>query len=199
MLVGALGALGFAGFHGLTRLDVAAAMMQTRPGTAPGTTPGPAMVRADKAGAEKAPEKVKIWFFTVPVVPNTELRWGKKKLGIINPTKGPKKPFFIERPKDSGPMDVVARAEGFIPLNTRVFTYSDNKVWLKLTPEADKSKLLGYKVEIRDGGADGGVSDGGVAMPGPGVAQPLQPALGPAAPPGAPPPAGTPPVQAPAQ
>jgi hypothetical protein len=178
ILLGALGGLGFAGFHGLTRLDVAAAMVQT---------PAPAVARAEKE-KDKPPEKVKIWFFTVPVVPNTELRWGKKKLGIINPTKGPKKPFFIERPKDSGPMDVVARAEGFIPLNTRVFTYADNKVWLKMTPETDKSKILGYKLEIRDGGADGGVADAGVAMPGPGGPQPLQPAPGAAPPPGGPPP-----------
>ncbi len=148
------------------------------------------------------PEKVKIYFFTVPQVP-TELRWGKKKLGIINPQKGPKKPFFIERLKDSGPLDVVARSDGFLPLNTRVYTYADGKIWLKLTPEEEKHKVLGYKQALPDGGPDGGVADGGVLMPGPGAPMPLQPApnapgpmLGPPPPPG--PPAAAPPQPPPA-
>jgi hypothetical protein len=194
LLGGALGGFGFAGFMGLRHLDVAAAAMQTQ---APAVAR--AAVPAAVAPASKPPEKqekVKIWFFTVPAVP-AELRWGKKKLGIVNPPKGPKKPFFIERPKDSGPMDVIVRAEGFIPLNTRVFTYNDNKVWLKLTPEAEKNKVLGYRIEIRDGGTEGG-ADGGVAMPGPGQPQPLQPVPGaPPLPPGTPPPVTAPAAAAP--
>jgi hypothetical protein len=150
----ALVGLGFGGFAALEHLDVAMAAMAGqvpgRPATADGGAPAP------------LPAKVKIYFFTNPVV-KTELRWGKRKLGIINPPVPPrlKKPFFIERPRDSGPMDVLAKSEGFLPLNTRVYTYGDNKVWLKLTAEADKAKVLGYKQEIPpDAGADGGADAG---------------------------------------
>ena len=185
--LGALGGIGFGGFLALERLDVAAAPMaasltQLKPD--PGTpSPGGAPVTPPKA------DKVKITFTTQPVV-KTDLRWGKKKLGIINPTKNPgKKPFFIERPKDSGPMDVAAHAEGFLTLNTRVYTFADNKVLLKLTPESEKHTVLGYKLEIPpDGGVDGGVADGGV----PGGA-PAAGVVGPALPPGM-----SPPVPAPA-
>jgi hypothetical protein len=165
LLGAALVGLGLAGFAAVDQLDlaIATAVAQTpaRPATPDGGAPPP------------LPAKVKIYFFTVPVV-KTELRWGKRKLGIINPTVAPKnkKPFFIERPRDSGPMDVLAKADGFLPLNTRVYTYADNKVWLKLTAEADKHKVLGYKLAIPDAGADGAVAsaggDAGVPLPPPG-------------------------------
>jgi hypothetical protein len=123
----------------------------------------------------------------VPPGIKTELRWGKRKLGVLNANPRNKKAFFIERPKDSGPMDLVARAQGFLPLNTRVYTYNDNRVLLRLTAETDKHTILGYKQEIPDAGADGGApaggADGGVMMPppavGPQLPAPLQPAPAP--------------------
>jgi hypothetical protein len=176
--------LGAGGFALLDHLDTAIAWaapavpgQPAQPGQAGPVAPGtPAPL----------PAKVKIYFFTIPPTVKTELRWGKKKLGIINPPVAPKyrKPFFIERPRDSGPMDVLAKAEGFLPLNTRVYTYGDNKVWLKLIAEADKNKVLGYKQEIPDGGADGarpmpplpGSADGGVPLPGVPAGPPAPPA-----------------------
>jgi hypothetical protein len=166
--------VGFGGFAALEHLEQAVALAAPPPAQPTGTPDGGA--------PPPLPAKVKIYFFTVPVV-KTELRWGKKKLGIINPPVAPKyrKPFFIERPRDSGPMDLLAKADGFLPLNTRVYTYNDNKVWLKLTAEADKNKVLGYKQEIPDAGADGGVP----GQPGQGDAGvPMGPVIGPAVPPG---------------
>jgi hypothetical protein len=187
ILAVALGGVGLGGFAALEHLDEAMAAPATVGAVLPdGGVPIPPPL----------PAKVKIYFFTVPDKIKTELRWGKRKLGIINPAVPPKlrKPFFIERPRDSGPMDVLAKAEGFLPLNTRVYTYADNKIWLKLTAEADKAKVLGYKQEIPDGGVDGGqvvpmmgYADGGVPMPAP-VGPMLPPApMGPTLPPGPPP------------
>jgi hypothetical protein len=188
ILAVALGGVGLGGFAALEHLDQAMAAAPATVGPA-GPTPDGGV-----ATPPPLPAKVKIYFFTVPDKIKTELRWGKRKLGIINPAVPPKlrKPFFIERPRDSGPMDVLAKAEGFLPLNTRVYTYADNKIWLKLTAEADKAKVLGYKQEIPDGGVDGGQvvpmmgpghADGGVPMPAP-VGPMLPPApMGPALPP----------------
>jgi hypothetical protein len=187
LVVAGLGVLGFFAFVALDR-DHAVAMQ----------TAAVAIPDGGAAAVPPKPEKVKIWFFTQPVA-KTELRWGKRKLGVVNPNaNNPRKktpPFFIERPRDSGPMDIVARADGFLPLNTRVYTYNDNKVWLKLVPETEIHTILGYKQAIPDGGADGG-ADGGVLMPagplvGPagGVPSPLSPAQTP------PPPSGIGPVQ----
>ncbi|HEY0715441.1 MAG TPA: hypothetical protein VGF45_22355, partial [Polyangia bacterium] len=179
VVAGGIAGLGFAGFLGLSWLHKAVAHGQAPP-----------VASATVAAPPARPEKVKITFATVPPGTKTELRWGKRKLGVLNANPKNKKPFFIERPKDSGPLDLVARAEGFLPLNTRVYTYTDNKVLLRLTPETEKHTILGYKVEIPDAGADGGGpspagADAGVLMPppsvGPQLPAPLQPV--PAAPP----------------
>lgn len=185
LLAGGIGGLGLAGFLALSWLQRAVAL---------GQAPAAPMVTSPPAPAPQArPEKVKITFATVPAGVPTELRWGKRKLGIVNPTKpASKRAFFIERPKDSGPMDLVARAAGFLPLNTRVYTYADNRVTLRLTAETDKHTILGYKQEIPDAGADAGVAggmagaDGGVMMPppavGPQLPAPLQPTPAPGPP-----------------
>lgn len=131
--------VGFAGYTGLAHLSVPLALARAdadRPAPAPG---------------KPVREKVKITFQTIPPV-KAEVRWGKKKLGVLNTGK---KPFFIERPKDSGPIDVTIRAEGFLPVHTRAYSFETNKVTVKLTPVTEKHTLFGYK-QVPDGGADGG-------------------------------------------
>jgi hypothetical protein len=158
-------AVGFAGFSVLERIVPVAQ----------------ARVGADKAAApvvgKPVREKVKITFQTIPPV-KAEVRWGKKKLGVLNTGK---KPFFIERFKDSGPIDISIRAEGFLPVHTRAYSFENNKVTVKLTPVTEKHTLFGYKM-VPDGGADGG-ADGG--MPGV-VAGPLRPDAGAPVPTGVP-------------
>jgi hypothetical protein len=144
-------------------------------------------------GAAKKPprEKVKITFQTIPPV-KAEVRWGKKKLGII---QGPKKPFILERPRDSGPLDVTIRAEGFLTVHTRAYTFTDGKMNVKLTPMTDKHMLFGFRQPLDGGVPDGGAPDGGVVAgpppppgaPYPPAPQPQQQPMGPQ-----PPPAGAP-------
>jgi hypothetical protein len=105
-------------------------------------------------GAAPSP-RVKVIFQTVPPE-KAFVKWGKKTLGAI---RGPKKPLIVERPRDSGPMDVVIRAQGFLPVHTRAYTFTDNRVNVKLTPLEEKKTLLGYREELPDAGApDGGVA-----------------------------------------
>lgn len=164
--------VGTAGFFGLKQLSVPVAWARAQ-----ADKPPPAAV------AKPVREKVKITVQTIPPV-KAEVRWGRKKLGVLNTGK---KPFFIERPKDSGPIDVTIRAEGFLPVHTRAYTFETNKLTVKLTPVSEKHTLFGYK-QVPDAGVDGGAGDAGVpAAPAPMGPVPMGPAppppVGPAPPP----------------
>ena len=108
---------------------------------------------------------VRIVFKVIP--PNrATVTWGKKKLGFIKPRAS----LIIERPRDSGPLDVVVRAENCLPVHTRVYTFSDTTLAVRVTPLDKKNTLYGYREDPppeADGGAPGttGAPDGGVASP----------------------------------
>ena len=112
-------------------------------------------------------DKVKVVIQTVPPEKATVF-WGKKPLGLI---KGKNKPLIFERPRDSGPMDVVVRAQGYLPVHTRAYTFSDFKLYVKLTSVEEKKSLFGYKEALPDAGAPeagaamAGAPDGGVLPP----------------------------------
>jgi hypothetical protein len=169
--------------------------------------PDAGMVGSGGVGGSAAPvvirpvsPKVKIVFQTVPILKNqkVEIRWGKKRLGFID---GARKPFILERMRDSGPIDVTVKAEGYLTVNTRAYTFDDNKVFVKLTPETEKHTLLGYRVQLPDAGVDGGApgGDGGVPLgPYDVPAPPPMPAPGQPPLPAPPPAPAPPPVQGPA-
>jgi len=116
---------------------------------------------AQDAGMPPAPSppsaKVKVTFITVPMK-KAFVYWGKRRLGMI----APRAPLVIERPRDSGPLDVVVSADGYLRVQTRAYTFGDTKVAVKLTPIDQKNTVLGYREEVPP--PDGGVSgpDGGV-------------------------------------
>jgi hypothetical protein len=68
----------------------------------------------------------------VKVVPpnNATVTWGKKRLGIIKP----KAPLIFERPRDSGPIDVVVKSPGYVTVHTRAYTFTNTVLAVKLTP-----------------------------------------------------------------
>ncbi|HET6281109.1 MAG TPA: hypothetical protein VFH73_09085 [Polyangia bacterium] len=120
-------------------------------GGAPATAPAPLSAT------------VRIVFSTVPSA-KAMVYWGKKRLGLIEP----RKPLIVQRPRDSGPLDLMVRAEGFLPVQTRVYTFADGKIAVKLTPPDQKKTLLGYREPPPpDAGSQsgGGAPDGGVADP----------------------------------
>ena len=113
---------------------------------------------AGAAAPKPQSPNVRIVFTVIPSSKKATVSWGKKKLGVI----GPQAPLIIQRPRDSGPLDVVVRAEGCLSVQTRAYTFEDSKVAVKVTPIDQKNTLLGYREE--GPGADGGVPanpDGG--------------------------------------
>jgi len=87
-----------------------------------------------------------IVFTTVPAT-NARVMWGKKLLGTI----GPKAPLYIVRPRDSGPLDVMILAPGYLPVQTRAHTFADNKLTVKLTTPDQKQTLWGYRMPLDAG------------------------------------------------
>lgn len=90
---------------------------------------------------------LKLW-----VVPaqGAEVFWGAKRLGKVD-----KPPFEIERPRRSGPMDLIVRAPGYLPYHTRLFTDRDDRLTIRLVRPQDSGGMLGAR---RMGATPGGAS-----------------------------------------
>jgi hypothetical protein len=67
--------------------------------------------------------------------------WGGKRLGFVERNM----PLVIERPRDSGPLDLVIRVPDFVPVHTRAYTFSDANIDVKITPLDKKDTIYGYK------------------------------------------------------
>jgi len=124
----------------------------TEAATAAGSAPSAAPVApaVDSAALKPAPSaestSATIVFATSPPATATVV-WGRKLLGKITPAR----PLVIVRPRDSGPLDVMVRAEGFLAVQTRAHTFSDNRVIVKLTLPENKSELFGYRAPLDAG------------------------------------------------
>lgn len=103
---------------------------------------------ADDASARREEQRTtaEIVFTTVPPARGT-VTWGRKRLGHFMPGK----PLVVKRPRDTGPLDVIVRAEGFLPVHTRAYTFSDSKMVVKLTRPDERNILLGYRVPLDAG------------------------------------------------
>ena len=120
-------------------------------GAPPAAAPAPAPARKPQGA------NVRIVFTVLPSSKKATVSWGKKRLGVI----GPQAPLIVQRPRDSGPLDVVVRAEGCLPVQTRAYTFEDSKVAVKVTPLDQKNTLLGYREEVPAEGAPASNPDGG--------------------------------------
>jgi hypothetical protein len=130
-----------AGLLSLSFAGWAASRSKPTPGKATESAPAAATAAEGESPPAK-PDTVRITIQTVPPR-KASVRWGNKTLGVI-PTP---QALVVERPRDSGPLDLVIRAAGFLPVHTRAYTFSDSRVAVKLTPPAEKSKLFGYRQE----------------------------------------------------
>jgi hypothetical protein len=111
------------------------------------------------------PQKVKIIVRSAP--PKSLVFWGKKKLGET--------PVTLERPRDSGPVDLVVKSDGFFPLHTRAYTFRNDTIYAKLTKLEDRMSLFGAKHDA--------TTQLPAAPPGADPANPVAPPAAPATPP----------------
>ena len=68
--------------------------------------------------------------------------WGSKQLARVapdNPT------VALQRPRNTGPLDLDIRAEGFLPHHTRLYSDRNDKVSVRLVRPAEAAGLLGYR------------------------------------------------------
>jgi hypothetical protein len=130
---------------------LAGARAQNPAPPAPLAAPAPPVPPVPPAGGDAVTETkeapttsptVRIVFKVVP--PNiATVTWGNKRLGIIKP----KAPVIIERPRDSGPMDVVFKSNGYVTVHTRVYTFTNSTLAVKLTPLDKKNTIYGFREE----------------------------------------------------
>ena len=65
--------------------------------------------------------------------------WGRKDLGFA--------PLELQRPRGTGPLDLIVVTPGALTLHTRVFTDRDDKLALRFYAVADAPTLLGYRAD----------------------------------------------------
>jgi len=106
--------------------------------TAPSTAPS--------VPARPRPARVKIVIHSVPN--KAKVSWGRKLLGET--------PLTFDRPRDSGPLDLTVRSDGYFPIHARVYTYKNDVLYLKMTKLADRMTLFGAKKELPPETPDGG-------------------------------------------
>lgn len=145
----ALSLLGAAGL-GLCLLDPSDVHATPVPAAKQVEPPAPTSELLLDGGVQEDKATATIVFATTPAA-TANVFWGRKLLGKITPGQ----PLVVVRPRDSGPLDVVIRASGYLAVQTRAHTFSDNRVQVKLTPPENMSELLGYRVPL-----DGGLPDG---------------------------------------
>ena len=106
---------------------------------------GPALAQdapatdAAKAAAKAEPVYVTLTFRSSP---SAQVWHGKKLLGSS--------PVSIRRRKDSGPVDVVFKAAGYLKMNSRAYSWSDDVVSVRLVPVSSASSVFGYKKAVED-------------------------------------------------
>jgi hypothetical protein len=116
------------------------------PGATPIQPPLKPSANAVDAGAPLSPN-VKLTFRTFPPRRAT-VTWGSKRLGIIVRNR----PLVVERARDSGPLDVVVRSPGYLPVHARAYTFNDAFVDVKITPLEKKDTIYGYQQPLGDAG-----------------------------------------------
>jgi len=88
--------------------------------------------------ADPRSAKVRLRLTVTPV--QADVFWGGKKIGTAG-----KQPFELERPRASGPLDLIIRAPGFLPYHTRLYTDRDDRLTVRLWRPEEASGLLGWK------------------------------------------------------
>ena len=94
----------------------------------------------DGVRKSEKPKTIKVLFGVAPKGLKVNVYHGKTKLGET--------PFEHEFVRNSGPVDIVFKRAGYFNVNTRVFTYDDSKLIVKMTSVKTLPQLYGYREEI---------------------------------------------------
>jgi len=98
-------------------------------------------LRAEEREADPRSETVKLKLIVTPGAKGT-VHWGRKKLADLQPGR---MTLDTERPRNSGPLDLLIRADGFLPHHVRLFTDRDDKLSVHLVRPDQAPSLLGYR------------------------------------------------------
>jgi hypothetical protein len=105
---------------------------------APERTPSAAPLTAETGEVNPRSATVRLKLSVLPVT--AEVVWGAKRLGTAG-----REPLEIERPRNSGPLDLVVRAPGYLSFHTRLLTDRDDTLTVRLVTPAAARSLLGWK------------------------------------------------------
>lgn len=117
-------------------------------------------LNAEAPEQDPASANVKIRVDVVPRSARAVVFWGRQKLGEA--------PVTIERPRRSGPMDVLITATGYLDYHTRLFTDRDDKLSVVMVRANEAGNMIGYK-RRPDAGVGEAADGGGYRAPLPGA------------------------------
>jgi hypothetical protein len=98
-------------------------------------------LRGEEPEQDPRSQTVKVKLVVTPAARGT-VQWGRKKLADLQPGK---MTIEVERPRNTGPLDLLIRADGFLPHHVRLFTDRDDKLSVHLVRADQATGLLGYR------------------------------------------------------
>ena len=137
-----------AAFTGLAVIYSRAPQAQPAP---PGAVPSATADSNPDAGRHAVASLSDTVTITIRSSPGSHVRWGGKSLGNT--------PVVLERPRESGPLDLTLTAGGYLPLHIRAYTFSDDTVNARLVPYSRRSSVFGFPAAL-DAGVPAPPSDG---------------------------------------
>ena len=108
-------------------------------------------LQSEEREANPLSETVTLTLSISPPV-KAQVMWGSKQLARVAPDKPT---VELQRPRNTGPLDLDIRAEGFLPHHTRLYSDRNDKVSVRLVRPADATGLLGYRSSVAAAAAKG--------------------------------------------
>lgn len=103
-----------------------------------GEQPGEeAEVQAEEAEATPESPNVRLKLEVHPKTHRAKVYWGRKLLGVA--------PLDFQRPRRSGPLELVIQADGYLDYHTRMFTDRDETLVVRMVHLSEQNTLLGYR------------------------------------------------------
>jgi hypothetical protein len=109
-----------------------------RDSAAPDLSPLLSPLAAEPPDRDPRSARVRLKLFVQPV--EAEVFWGRKRLGVAG-----RKPLELERPRGSGPVELLVRAPGYLPFHTRLLGDRDDTLTIRLVTADQARGLWGFR------------------------------------------------------